>query len=96
MATTDSVLAGYTKSTNEISKKLDNTVSYGFDDMDSTVSTVGAGVQMFSSLASVYTGFKQLELAEEELEMKKEQMAAAMNEATRARNVTSNLTAAFG
>ncbi len=93
---TSAISSDLSEATQKILDDLKVDVGYGFENMNSTINTVGAGVQMFSSLASVYAGFKQLDLAEEELEMKKEQMALAMNEATRARNVTSNLTAAFG
>lgn len=70
--------------------------SFGFDNFNQGFATVSAGIQGISSLANIYAGFKQLDIANEELDLKKQKFKQATNELNRVRRVTSRLTASFG
>lgn len=81
---------------NDLLQQQIDSNSFGFDNFSQGFKTVGVGVQGLSSLANIYAGFKQLDLAQEELGLKKEQFKQATNELNRIKNVTSRLTASFG
>jgi len=90
-------IPGYGEATTEqITSALQTQSRYGFDNATQTVNTISAGVGAVSSLANIYLGFKNIDLAEEELALKKDQYKTAKEEFARVQRVKSQINLRFG
>ena len=66
-----------------------------FGSLDKTLGTIGKGMGAVSSIANVYLGFKALGLAEDELNIKKDQWAMAKQELKHMQATRKRLTASY-